>query len=90
VIACHSLCAFWPEFKDAEEEFRAHYQSLLLAGKIIKQKYPQFEEIIMLYVVLDEKKPHRPVEVIEIDFEGGYKTTDLKTDPIMAPRSKHT
>ena len=89
VISCHSLCGFWPEFENSEEEFEAHYQSLLQAGKIIKDRYPQFEEIILLYVVLDEKKPHRPVEVIEINFDGSYKKTDLKTDPLMAPRAKH-
>jgi hypothetical protein len=89
VIACHSLCAFWPTFSNAEEEFKAHYLSLLMAGGIIKEKYPQFKEIILLYIVLDKKKPHRPVEVIEIDLEGDYKVTDLKLDREMAPRPRH-
>lgn len=89
VISCHGLCAYWPEFDSLEEEFEAHCQSLLLAGKIMKEKYPQFEEIILLFVVLDENKPHRPIEIREISLDGSYKTTDLRTDPEMAPRQRH-
>jgi hypothetical protein len=70
VIANHSFCGFWKKFLNAEEEKAAHVDSLIKAGKLVKEKYPDIEKIILLYVVLD-KKTHKAVTVVEVDYLSG-------------------
>lgn len=87
VIACHNLCAFWPKFANPEEEFKAHFKSLIQAGKIIKEKYPEIEEVILLYVILDEKT-RRPKEVIEIELSGEFEKIVVKDEPRLAQKTR--
>ncbi|MDD3066148.1 MAG: hypothetical protein PHT24_07845 [Endomicrobiaceae bacterium] len=70
VVANHNFCGFWKKFRNAEEEKTAHIKSLIKAGKIIKEKYPDIEKIILLYVILD-KRTHKAVTVIEINYLSG-------------------
>ena len=69
---------------DAKSEFQAHYNSLLEAADDIRKHYPEFKEIILLYVVLEEKKPNKPIKIFDIDVvTGEYEVVDTRTDPRM-------
>lgn len=72
------------EVWDQEAEFAAHWESLLKAAKVLRSKYPELERIILIYVVLELKKPNRPIKIIEIDPDTGEcEEIDLRTDPRM-------
>lgn len=84
VIACHSHCGFWPEFESEAEEFEAHCISLIQAGVVIKQELPEIEEVILLYIQLEDEEPYMPVKVYEVQFDGTCVEAEADTVPILS------
>jgi len=83
VIADHNYCGFWPDYKgDDAREQAEHVRSLIEAGRIVKEKYPDIERIIMFYVVLD-KETHRALKILEVDFSGNIKEIVLSEEEKM-------
>ncbi len=83
VIADHNYCGFWPKYRgDDAREQADHMRSLLEAGRIVREKYPEIERVLMFYVILD-KVTDRAVKILEIDFSGNIKEIVLSEEEKM-------